>query len=510
VSTLALGRPGSTSASRAAASSLAIGPVAAIVVVSVAVLLLTAGAYGLHRDELYFIVAGRHLDWGYVDQPPLTPLLTAWSATVFGVSAAGIRVLPALVYGAFIVLTAAIAREFGGTRRAQALAAVTIAISGCLAAGHLSSTATYDLLGWLVVLWLTIRLLRGADPRLWLVAGVAAGVTLENKNLVLFLGAGLAGGLLVARRWDILRSPWLWAAGVVAFVMWLPNLAWQAAHGWPQIEMAKAIASRSGDENRTLLLPMQLLFSGPLLFPIAIAGLIWLLHSRAALAWRPVGWAYIGVLALLFLTSGKSYYAGGLLPVLVAAGATVLDRWLERGRRRVRWSTFGSLAVASGLIAAVLALPLVPVSSVGSTPIPDINSDIGNTVGWPALVGTVDQVVQQLTPEERARAAIFTNNYGEAGALELLGPSDLPPVYSGHNSYATWGPPPENLTLTIVVATWPGAGSYFAQWFGPCARAATIDNGVGVASEEQGAGVWVCDGRTAPWSRIWPELAHIS
>jgi MFS family permease len=489
-------------------SAFALGPVLVVAAVAVVGLLIVSGSYGLHRDELYFIVAGRHPDWGYVDQPPITPLLSAASAAVFGIWTTGIRILPALVFGGAVVLTASIAKELGGSRRAQVIASVTLALSGFLLAGHMNTTATYDVLGWMIVLWLTIRLLRGADPCLWLAAGLAAGLTLQNKNLILFLAAGLGAGLLLARRWDVFRSRWMWAGALVAVAVWLPNLAWQAAHDWPQLEMARQIASRSGDENRTMLIPMQLLFSGLLPFPIPVAGLAWLLRSSRATPWRPIGLAYLVVLVLLFVTSGKGYYAGGMLPILMAAGAIVADGWLDRGRSALRRSAFIAAAAGSGVITSLLLLPLIPLATLGSTAIPSLVSDTGNQVGWPGLVDTVSQVVDELAPTDRARAAIFTSNYGEAGALELLG-VDLPPVYSGHNSYADWGPPPEDLTLTILVASWPGAETYYGQWLGPCERRATIDNGYGIESEEQGAGVWVCSRRPVPWLEAWPQMRHI-
>jgi hypothetical protein len=273
--------------------------------------------------------------------------------------------------------------------------------------------------------------------------------------------------------------------------------------------MAQVIARRSGDDNRLLLIPMQLLLSGPLLFPVAIAGLVWLLRAREGRPWRAIGWAYLVLLGLLLATSGKGYYAGGTLPLLMAAGAVVVDRWLEGGRPRLRVGVFATTAACSGLIACVLLLPIVPLASVGSTPIPAIDGDVANEVGWPAVVSTVTGVVDGLTPEDRSRAVIFTANYGEAGALQLLGPVDLPPVYSGHNSYAAWGPPPERLTVTILVG-WTGAASAYGQWLGPCDRAATIDDGYGIPNEEQGAGVWICRQRPVPWDEAWPALAHVS
>jgi 4-amino-4-deoxy-L-arabinose transferase-like glycosyltransferase len=477
----------------------------------VAVLLALSGRYGLHRDELYFIVAGRHPDFGYVDQPLITPLLTAASAAIFGVSATAVRILPALAYAAIVLLAAAIAREFGGDRRAQAIASLVVAVSGLIEAGHLSSTSTYDLLGWTVFLFIAIRALNGGDQRLWLLAGLAAGIALENKPLILFLGAGFAAGVVIARRWELLRSRWVWLGMALAFVIWLPNLAWQAAHDWPQLDMARSIAENSGAENRSQLILLQIIFAGPLLFPVLLAGLWWLLRAPQAKPWRAVGWSYLVILVLVYVVQGKGYYTGGLMPALIAAGAIVTAAWLDRGRlwlKRLKLGISGLATAASAAVVAVLLLPVIPPADFPSSAAADANADLVSQYGWDSFVTQVQAVTDSLPPDDRRHAAIVTGNYGEAGALELLSKPGLPPVYSGHNSYSQWGPPPDSVTVAIMVYVSSSAGAW-SSWLGPCELAATIDLGFprGV-SEEQGAGVWVCRYRQSPWGEIWPQLRH--
>jgi 4-amino-4-deoxy-L-arabinose transferase-like glycosyltransferase len=321
----------------------------AVAAIVVAVLLVLADSYGFHRDELYFIVAGRHPDWGYVDQPPITPLISAGAVDLVGLSPLSVRILPALAVAICIVLAADMARQLGGSGRAQLIAATTVALSGFLGTGHLGTTTTFDLLAWTVVLWLVVRLLAGSDRRLWLGVGLAAGIGLENKDLVLFLGLSLGIGLVVSRRWDVVRSPWAWSAVGIALVLWLPNLIWQASHGFPQLELARHIGTESGDENRALLLPFQLLISGPVLFPIMLVGLGWLIRDPLARPWRATAWAYLALLVVLIITGGKGYYAAGYLPPLIAAGAIVTDRWLARGRRLVRGSILVVATIVSGL-----------------------------------------------------------------------------------------------------------------------------------------------------------------
>ncbi len=493
---------------RAAQTAFARTPVLAVAGLVVLGLLLLSPQYGFHRDELYFIVAGRHPALGYDDQGPLTPLLSAAAVALLGLSPTAVRILPALVVGACVVITALIARDFGGTRRAQVIAAATVASSGYLAAGHLDSTTTYDTLAWTVVLWLVGRLLAGADRRLWLLVGVTAGIGLENKFILLFLGASLVVGLVLTRRWEVLRSPWVWAALALALLLWAPNLAWQAANGFPQLQMARQIGSSA--DNRVKVVPELLLLAGPLLFPLTIAGAWWLLRDPSSRPWRAVGVAVPTLLALVLATGGKSYYAAGVFPPLMAGGAIVADRWIVRGARsRVRPAILLAAGGASLAVTAVLVLPVLPPRVFAASPVPGIYAESAEQLGWPELVATVSAVAAAMPAEERARAAILTDNYGEAGALQLLG-AGLPPVYSGHNAYWRWGPPPAGLTAAIVVTHATTAGFGSAWGLGACERAATVDNGLGLANQEQGVGVWVCPRIARPWSAVWPAVRHLN
>jgi hypothetical protein len=481
-------------------------PVLLIAGLMVAALLVVAGSYGFHGDEMYFVVAGQHPAFGYVDQPPLTPLLSAVSIALFGVSPTAVRILPAIEMGLVVVLITMIVRDLGGTRRAQVLAAITAALSGYLGAGHLDTTTEPDLLAWAIILWLLVKLLAGGDRRLWLAVGVVAGIGLENKDTLLFLGAGLAVGLVLARRWDVVRSPWAWAAIGIALLLWAPNLVWQAMNGWPQLTMARAI-SQYADDNRGQILPLLWLFSGPFLFPVSAAGLIWILRSKAAAPWRAIGVAALVGLALVVASGGKAYYAIGSMPVFMAGGSILLDRWLARGHVRLKAASFTTAAVLSGALIAYLTLPILPLASYATSSLPATVPDTANEVGWPQFVTTVENVVNGLPADQRAHAVILTNDYSEASPLVLLG-SGLPPVYSGHNSYWAWGPPPADRTVVVHVGDWRPAD--WSQFFVGCHVVATIDNGLGIPNGEQGAAVSVCSGLRAPWTTLWPELRTIS
>jgi len=452
---------------------------------------------------VYFIVAGQNPAFGYPDQPPLVPLLSALTAAIVGIEPIAVRILPAVSVGVVIVLTALMARDMGGSSRAQVVAAITIALSGLLAAGHLGSTATYEILLWTVLLWIVVKLLDGADARLWLAVGLVAGIALQNKQTALILGIGLAAGLLVARRWDVLRSPWLWLGGLIAAMVWAPNVIWQASNGFPQLEMARAISDRIGDE-RAMVIPELLLLAGPLLFPVLLAGIWRLTRSSDTQPWRTLAAAFVVSLALVLLSGGKSYYVAAYFGPLMAAGAIATDGWLGRGRQQLRTVAFAGAAAISGLLMIVLTLPVLPPATLAQTPIAELYAETAEQVGWPELVDEVRSAADSLTDEERALAVVFTANYGEAAAVELLG-DDLPAAYSGHNAYGLWGPPPETAINTIVVGRW----SPPPPALGTCQRTGTVDNGFDLENQEQGASIWVCRDRTSTWLELWPDLQHL-
>ncbi len=481
-------------------------PVLVVAGVMLVGLLAVSGEYGFHGDEMYFIVAGQHPALGYVDQPPLTPLLSAASVALLGISPTAVRVLPALEMTLVVILIALIARDLGGSRRAQVLAAFTAALSGYLGAGHLDTTTEPDLLAWAIVLWLLVKLLARGDRRLWLGVGVTTGIGLENKDTLLFLGAGLAVGLVLARRWDIVRSPWAWGALGIALLLWAPNLVWQATNGWPQLTMASQIAGYAAD-NRAQVVPLLWLFTGPLLFPVSAAGLAWVLFANAAAPWRAIGIAALVALVLVVISGGKAYYAIGSVAVFMAAGGIMVDRWLARGHARLKGAGLTVAAVLSSSLIVLLTLPILPIATYATSSLPATVPDTANQVGWPQFVATVESVVASLPARERAHAVILTNDYSEASPLILLG-TGLPPVYSGHNSYWSWGPPPDDRTVVIHVGDWRPTdyGSYFTG----CRDVATIDNGLGIENGEQGTPVSVCTGLRAPWSVMWPQLRTIS
>jgi 4-amino-4-deoxy-L-arabinose transferase-like glycosyltransferase len=468
-----------------------------------AYLLAVAGRYGYHRDELYFLRAGRELAWGYVDQPPLTPLLARAMDDLFPGSLVGLRLPSALAAGLVVLLTGLIAREFGGGRAAQLLAGASMGVSAVLLlTGHLLSTTTFDLLAWTALSWLLVRAVRDGGP-VWLVTGAVAGVALQNKVQPAFLLAAVVAGLLAVGPRRVLVSPWPWAGGLLALAVWAPNLVWQATNGWPQLELAEAIAGGSSGTSEPwyLFLPFQLVLVSPLLVPVWAAGWWRLVRDPAVRTWRAFAIAHVVLVVLFLLTGGKPYYLAGMYPVLLAAGAEPVLRWVRSRTRRA--AAVGSALVLSLGINSFLMLPLVPADALADTPVPAVNYDAGETVGWPAFAATVERVRDELPGSEDV--VVLTGNYGQAGAVDRFAP-DLGPAYSGHNSYWSWGPPPEDVGTAIVVGL---PEDRLRQWFGQVEEAARIDNGVGLENEEQGRPVWVASDRRVPWSEIWPELRRL-
>ena len=466
----------------------------------VVLLLVVARRYGWHRDELYFLEAGKHLAWGYVDQPPFTPFVARLAHELAPGNLVLLRTLPALATAGSIVLGAAIVRELGGSSRAQVLGAAAVAAGGFpLGVGHLLSTAVFDFTAWMAMLWVVARLLRTADPRWWVAFGGVAGASMLNKNLLVLLGIALFTGLVAERRWDLLLTPWLLAGAARALHIASPNLLWQADHGWPQADMARALSKRLAGENRATLLPLQVLFVGPLLVGVLVGGFRWLAASPEARRFRPLLWAWPAALAATFATGGRPYYLLPLTFVVVLAGIVGRD---EPARLRVVvW-----LVALNAVVSVPLSLPILPAGSAEVTA--NVNEAVAETIGWPELVAQVAGVVDDLPPRERASVVLLTGSYGEAGAIDRFGPRfDLPPAYSAHNSYADFRRPTDDTAVVVAVRYLPAS---LRAHFDRCDNVGRVDNGRGIDNEVQGTPILVCRGLKQSWARTWEQLRHLS
>lgn len=465
----------------------------------VLILLAVASRYGWHRDELYFLQAGRHLAWGYVDQPPLTPLLARVADAISSGNLVVLRVFPAMTAGGIVVVGAVTVGEMGGNRRAQLAGAGVVAAGGyLLGVGHLLSTATFDFLAWMVLLWVTARMLRTADPRWWILFGVVSGAALLNKSLIVLLGVAILAGLAVVRRWDLLVSPWLLLGAVLAAAIAAPNLYWQASHGWPQLEMSQAIARRTGTENRFLLIPLQVVFVGPAFLGLMRRGVGWMRRGGGQ-TYQVFLWAWLVGMSLTLLTGGRPYYPVPLTVMAVLAGVVAYQ---ESGNdpRLLR-----KPILINAVFSALIALPVLPVSfaNVPST----VNETLAETIGWPELVNQVADLVDSLPDIDRESTVILTSSYGEAGAIDLFGPKHgLPPAYSAHNSYADFRQPDDEAATTLAVGY---RVATLESYFRSCEEVAEVDNGYGIDNEAQGKPLVVCHGLISDWDDTWPKLRHL-
>lgn len=464
-------------------------------------LIAVAGRYGYNVDELYYRLLGeRDLAWGYLDQPPLVPLVVRVLADVSGDALWAIRVPAAACAAAVVVLGVMIAAELGGGRRAQALAAVGLGTSlMVLSVGHVMVTTTVDMVAWsAIVLFASRALLR--DSRWWLAAGVTCGLALYAKYVVLLLPVTLLLGLVLVGPRAAVRDRWLLAGAGAAVLLGAPNLVYQVAHGLPQLQMARALAATDGQLNRFILLPSQALLMGLVLTPVWVAGLVGLLRRPD---WRPVralGVAYLLAVVLTVAGGGRPDYVGGFLIALLAAGCVRLDGWL--GRRRGRQALVATALAAGAATQLMVALPLLPERSVTG-----LNNVALESVGWPELAAEVGTVYRGLPEADRRQAVVIAGDLGEAGALDRFGGAyGLPPVYSGHNELHRWGPPPESAQVAVVVGREvPGLDAAFAH----CDTVGRVDNGIGVQNAEQGAPIAVCRGRVQAWKELWPSFRHL-
>jgi 4-amino-4-deoxy-L-arabinose transferase-like glycosyltransferase len=470
--------------------------------------MFTNGQYGFHRDELEMIDNARHLDWGFVDYPPLTPFVTRVALELFGPPLVGVRLFAALAQSIAMVLAGLMTRELGGSRFAQIVAAWAAAIAPiALAGGALLTYTNVDYLWWVLIAYLMIRLLKSDDPRWWLGIGAAFGLGLMTKYTILVLAAGVAVGVVLTRARRYLISPWLWGGVALALLICLPNLIWQVQHDFISLDFLRFIHARDIRIGRTAgFLSEQLIFTtNPIALPLWIAGLVHYFFLPGGKRYRALGWMFVVPCALLLALKSRSYYLAPAYPMLIAAGAAAwakrLAGWLTRKAGLVRGVTIGALAIgAAG--AAVIALPIAPVNS-GIWHFTSRTHDLFiEQIGWPELVETVAGIYDSLPVEDQRRASILTGNYGEAGAVNLFGPAyGLPEAISGVNSYwlRGYGDPPPQVVIVLGLSR--------SSAFETCELAGHVTNRYGVRNEETShPDIFLCRRLRRPWPAFWESL----
>jgi hypothetical protein len=465
-------------------SGFALVPILAVVGLKCALTFAVAGRYGWHRDELYYAVAGLHLQGGYVEFPPVTALLAAAARLLFGWSLVGLRAFTILAAAATVLVGGLVARELGATRRAQTLAAVLIAFCpGMLATNWLFQPVAFDQLTTMIVLWLVLRLALGRGS--WLLFGLAAGIGLETKYTLAVVLVLLIATFLVWRR-DVLSPFGLSLAVAIAVVLVVPNLVWQAGHNWTSVHFFLNPPPSGSDETRPQFIGNLLLLLG-VAVPVAAAGVVWLVRDRAL---RPLGWTVVGTVLVYFVLGGKSYYALPVLVFALAAGSISLDRWLTPRRL---WITGVAFAAVSLAVLPIL-LPVLPLRTAERHGIISARGDYQSEIGWPEYVHQVERLTG-------SAEVIVTSNYGEAGALELFG-RGLPPVASSDVTMRYWRPAVQGQSALLV--GYPRHTANFCTGYRLLARISTPHG-----SNERGEPIARCtlDGTLTD---VWPQIVATS
>ena len=467
--------------------------------------------YDFHRDELAVWNDARHLAWGYVAYPPVTPFLAHVSMALFGDSLSAFRVPAALAQSMATLLAGLIARELGGRRMAQVFAALAVACAPLsMVMGSMLMYTSIDYL-WVVLLaWALLRVANSGDARWWLGVGLIIGLGMMTRYTMLFWVAGAVAGVLATPLRRQLRSPWLWASVAISLLLFLPNAWWQWQHDFIYLDFARHLHERDVRIGRTdgFLFGQLSIGASPLTLPLWIAGLVWLAFAQAAARWRILAWMYAVPLLLFMLVRGRDYYVAPGYPMLLAAGAVALEAGIARLRpRTARWTRAGAtvvLACALGTTALVF-LPLAPIGSEGWRISRRVHDTFAEQVGWPEMVAEVARIYDALPADERARTAIFANNYGEAGAIDRYGPRyGLPPAIGTVNSYWARGPgTPSPLTVIVLGDDAEGISATPAT----CTLAGQVHIPHEVENEESGhPAIFICRDFQVPLSKLWPPM----
>ena len=470
--------------------------------------LLTNGQYGYHRDELAYLDDARRLDWGFVDHPPFAPAVAHIALALFGPSLAGLRLFPTLASVGVVILTGLMARELGGGRFAQGLAALCSLVATLyLISGTLFQTLSFDQLIWIAATYLFIRLLKTNNPRLWLAIGAVLGLGLQTKLTIVFYAVGLVAATLLSPARKHLLTPWPWLGALLALVIFLPHIIWQVNHNWISLTYLRAINTRDTAIGRTAtFLPDQLFLPNPVTLPVWVAGLIYL-FSRPGRPFRPLAWLYLVTAALLFFMHGRSYYLGPMYAVLFAVGGVAVECALQ-GRPAWLKPALAAFVAVGGLVAAPVGLPIAPVNSPVWTVVNEIHDNFREMLGWEEMAASVANAYRGLPPEERARTGIVAENYGEAGAINQYGPSlGLPHAVSAVNTYYYWGPgDPSNETYIVLGYTKSDLQNTCAE----VQEVGAITNRYGVQNEEsvRHPSIYICRHPNPPLRELWPTMQH--
>ena len=479
--------------------------------------LLTANRYGIFRDELYYLACSEHLDWGYVDQPPLIAVVAWIVRHVFGESLVGLRLIPAIAGGATVWLTAKFARELGGGPFAQVLAALSaLAVPVYLIMHHWLTMNAWEPLIWLACAWCLVRAINRSEPGYLIWLGLLIGVGLQNKYTTVFLAMALGIGLIATSGRRFIMRPQLWIGVVLAFIIFLPNLIWLMRHNFPFLELMHNIRAGNRDVVRgpVVFVLDQIMIVNPVLAPLWIGGLFWLAVSQQG-KYRLFAIAYVVMLVTFILLRGKNYYLVSAYPMLLAAGAVAFDSLTAQKWRWIRPVYVGLMVVATVILAPTVSPILSPEKAVayqkaiGIEPPKTENQKTGplpqyfaDEFGWEDMAREVSRIYHSLPAEERPHTAIFANGYGEGGAIDFF--SDrygLPKAIGIHQNYWLWGPRDyDGRTVIVLRSDGSGDRKYF--------RSVEVVGRVGhpYSRRDEHFDVFLCRGMNVDLRELWPKI----
>ncbi|MBI4556000.1 MAG: glycosyltransferase family 39 protein [Candidatus Hydrogenedentes bacterium] len=485
----------------------------------------TSFQYGIFRDELYYIEWSKRLAWGYVEQPPFIAFAIFLVRHVLGDSPFGLRFLPSLTGAAVVILTGLMAREMGGRRFAQILAAFCTAAGPIFLALHSMMTIDpFNQLFMIACLYILVRFFRTHDARLWLLFGLVAGVGLMNKLSMPFFGVGVVVALLLTGERRVFLHKEVWLGGLIAFLIFLPFLIWLAANQWATIEFMRNYGSggKTWQSGFFEYLYMHVLTVNPLTAPIWLGGLYFLFRSSEGKPFRAIGVLFVVLYAMFFVLKAKFYFLSPMFTPLFAAGAVISERWLEAPERRKSLKPgYAAALIISGVILAPLAIPILPVQTLVKVLAPlggtagikteqleetELPQHFADRFGWPEMVQRVADIYQTLSPEERSKCAIFASNYGEAAAIDFYGPGHgLPNALSGHGAYYLWGP--GQFTGEVVIAILPESdATKLHEIFREVIPKGRNDVSPYAMPHERNKRFFLCRGITVPLKDVWPSL----
>ena len=469
----------------------------------------TNSQYGFHRDELQTLDDARHLDWGFVAYPPITPLIGRLELFLFGTSLVGFRLFAAVAVSTVMVLSGMMAKELGGTRHIQLLAALSAGIAPMsLVQGAVFQYVSFDYLWGVMVTYLLVRLVNSEDPRWWVPIGGILGLGMETRYTIGVLALGIVGAVLLTPARRHLRSVWLWVGVTASIAVILPNLIWQARHQFISLEFLSYLHTRDlrlgryqGFFREQLLICVNLATA-----PVTFLGLWFYFVSQPGRRYRLLGWTFVISFVLFALRGSRSYYTAPLYPMLLAGGSVLFGNLVSRLRpawSRLAYGVQWSAIALGGVAFVILVMPLAPVGSPVWKVTSKMHDQFREEIGWQDLGRAVAAVYHSLPAEEREGTGILTGNYGEAGALNLYGPSlGLPRAMGLTNSFWYRGYDPR-LPQTVIVAGFDLAEA--GELFESCVVAPRNANSFGVENEESGdhPDILLCRNLRLPWPVYW-------